>query len=205
MDEYVSNYLTLSGGKKKDLRKIAKVFSKAENSSGDYTKGIFKSLIGRNPAFHRVDKVHHDQVTYGTEDELSVGEIVDSIDESGELYVSFQTARSPVIFTVALSKLYGINALLSYEEDEEPYDIGKFYISSGIIIESSYIHFASSKYHANTKRFIQEEGEGILNWAVKYYTEEIDFKIRDLSFMSDNDKKYFLDQFRQRKALLINN
>jgi hypothetical protein len=86
MFDIVENYLTLSGGSKETLRKIAEAFS------GPSTKGVFESLIGRNPLFDDDSyRSNHDKTTYGTIDEICSLEIIDSGNDSGVLFIRFRT------------------------------------------------------------------------------------------------------------------
>jgi hypothetical protein len=199
MCDNIANYLTLSGGSKETLRKIAEAFS------GPSTKGVFESLIGRNPLFDDDSEMWiHDESTYGTDDEIDDLEIIDSGNESGVLYISFWTNKPPIGFMLALSRIYGLDALINYEGWDETY-VGKMFISSGSIIDQSFLFEIQELYEEDSQAFLEDHAETILTWAIKYYRDENELINKDLLYMSEEDKEYLLEQFRQRKAVSINN
>jgi hypothetical protein len=200
MFDIVENYLTLSGGSKETLRKIAEAFS------GLSTKGVFESLIGRNPLFDDDSyRSNHDKTTYGTIDEICSLEIIDSGNDSGVLFIRFRTEDPPIGFMLVLSRLYELDALINYELSGDPHDSGKLYVSSGSIIDYAYLADISYKYYEESEIFLENLGEEILAWAIKYYRDENELINKDLWYMSDEDKEYLLEQFRQKKAASIKN
>jgi hypothetical protein len=198
MCDTIENYLTLSGGTKENLQKIAEAFS------GPSIKGVFESLIGRNPLFDDSEMWIHDKSTYGTDDEIDYLEIIDSGNESGVLYIRFWTNKPPIGFMLALSRIYGLDALINYERWDESY-VGKMFISSGSIIDHSFLFDHSEFYEKDSQAFLEDHAETILTWAIKYYRDESELINKDLWYMSDEDKEHLLEQFRQKKAASINN
>ena len=105
---------------------------------------------------------------------------------------------------LALSRIYGLVALINYQRWDESY-IGNMFISSGFIIDHFFLYDISESYEKDSQAFLEDHAETILTWAIKYYRDENELINKDLWYMSDEDKEYLLEQFRQKKAVSINN
>ena len=191
MPNWCSNFLTVSEGTQENLRLIAEKFSDPSNDR------VFESLIGRDPSFDEKDWYYHNCATYGTKWDISGDEhIVSPIDDLGGFSVRFDTAWSAATpFALTLSKKYGVDVRLEYEESGNDF-AGWMTASSGELGEDVQMDYYEGKYAMDSDAFLESEGDWLVEIAINDNLTEQEFIDRDLYFMSEADKENILQDFR---------
>lgn len=191
MPNWCSNFLVVSEGTQENLRLIAEKFSDPSN------KGVFESLIGRNPNFDEGDWYNHNCATYGTKWDIHGDKYaVNPIDDAGGFSVFFDTAWSPATpFALALSKMYGVDVRLEYEECGNDF-AGWMTASNGELGEDVQMDYHEGKYAMDSDAYMESEAEHLIEWAINDGLTEGEFVDKHLHFMSEEDRENILQDFR---------
>lgn len=194
MPNWCSNFLVVSGGTQENLRLIAEKFSDPSNDR------VFESLIGKNPKFDEEDWYNHNCATYGTKWDIRGDEYnIDPIDESGGFSVRFDTAWSaPIPFVTELSRMYGVNVRLEYEESGNDF-AGYVEVSAGEVTDEFDDTYHYGKYTTDSDAYLETEGDFLVESAIDDNLTEQEFIDRSLYFMSEADKENILQQFKEAK------
>jgi len=194
MANLCGNFLFISGGSNENIQKIFEAFSSSSS------KGVFESLIGRNPSFPSDLPFNHDIVTYGIEDEINDVKCCLKPDKSYQLVLSFTTnGKMPLSFVNSLSRIYDIKTSLLYISFAEKksgcivFESGK-YSTSWLFPSYEYL------YKANPDLFTHMFGRPLVTEAIKGGLTEEGFICRDLYFMKPKDRNQLIRQFRIQKS-----
>jgi len=199
MENICINFLNISGGSNENIQKISEAFSSPSS------KGVFESLIGRNPSFPSELPHHHDIVTYGIEDEINDVKFYVNPDKSYQLVLSFTTnGKMPLSFVNSLSRIYDIKTSLIYISFTEKKS-GCIVFESGKYLTSWLFPSYEFFYKANPDLFTYMFGRPLVTEAIKGGLTEEGFICRDLYFMKPKDRNQLIRQFRIQKSESKNN
>jgi len=194
MQNICSNLLTISRGSKENIQKIYEAFSSSSS------KGVFESLIGRNPSFPSELPRHHDVVTYGIDDEINDVKFYVKPHNSYQLVLSFTTnGKMPLSFVNSLSRIYDIETFLIYISFTEKKS-GCIVFESGKYLQSYLLPSYEFFYKTNPDFFINQFGRPLVAEAIKDGLTEEGFICRDLYFMRPKERNQLIRQFRIQKS-----
>jgi hypothetical protein len=199
MANLCGNFLFISGGSNENIQKISEAFSSPSS------KGVFESLIGRNPSFPSELPLHHDIVTYGIDDEINDVKFYVKPHKAYQLVLSFTTnGKMPLSFVNSLSRIYDIETFLFYISFAEK-NSGGIVFESGKYLQSILLPNYEFLYKTNPDFFINEIGRPLVAEAIKDGLTEEGFISRDLYFMRPKDRNQLIRQFRIQKSKSQNN
>ena len=199
MANLCGNFLFISGGSNENIQKIFEAFSSSSS------KGVFESLIGRNPSFPSEIPHQHDIVTFGIDDEINDVKYYVKPYKSYQLVLSFTTnGKIPLSFVNSLSRIYDIKTSLFYISFTEKKS-GCIVFESGKYLQSCLLPSYEFFYKTNPDLFTYMFGRPLVTEAIKGGLTEEGFICRDLYFMKPKDRNQLIRQFRIQKSGLKKN
>jgi hypothetical protein len=197
MPNWCSNYITISGDKKK-IRLITNVIKEAQSKPEDVY--LFRTLIGLSEDVSDVDYetgawYEHNINRYGTKWDLGVKEIDFSFDETSITF-NCETAWSPPSnFVINLCKTYGVTGELFYSEPGSDF-CGKTWVDEEGYVDEEDYNYNEGLYVLDNESFWYEI-ESNIEYGIEN-EETADEFLETYHYVSDEDKEEIRKMYNQK-------